>query len=105
MTLSLGNIELGEFPAAFNAAVGEERDVVELVPYVEPGSHGPSANYSDRASESKVVHARFKLSARSCDQAEARARQIAMAAMKAAEPVLHGAGAWYLSAHAVPADD
>lgn len=99
--------DLGEFPAAFNAAVAADERVVDAAPYADPTPDSSGAtDYSHLAAATPVVNARFNLSARTWKEAQDLAGEVAAAAFDAASPTLGGSGAgWTFSIGALPADE
>jgi hypothetical protein len=106
---SLPVSHLGAFPVAFNQAVAADERVIDPILYADPTPQDADiTDYSHLAADTKVVNARFKLSARTWKQASDLAGGIGNAAFKNARHNLgdwpEGA-TWSLSIGAVPADD
>jgi hypothetical protein len=99
--------KLGEFPAAFSRAVAADGRVVDPAPYVDPEVESSGGtDYSHLAAETPVVNARFKLGARTWQEAQEIAGDIAVVAFRAALPTLDGTSTgWTFSIGALPADE
>jgi hypothetical protein len=100
--------ELGSFPEEFNSAVARDERVIDPVPYDDPTpDDGALTDRSELAAEQKVVHARFRLSARTWKEAQEIGGEIASAAFRAAVSALgdpNSAAGWTFFIGAVPAD-